>query len=166
MNSFSIIVAIAENNAIGKNGDLLWHLREDMLYFKRTTKEHPVLMGRKTWDSLQVQPLPKRHNIIITSNKDFAFEDNDVTILHSIDQAKNLQDFNKEVFVIGGGTIYKEFLPLAKRLYLTKVFKTYDDADTFFPQINENEWKTVYQSEKKRDESSGVEFQFITLERR
>lgn len=165
MKNLSIIVAIGENNAIGKDGDLLWHIREDMLYFKRTTKNHPVLMGRKTWDSLQVQPLPKRHNIIVSSNPNFVFEHEQVSILHSIEQAKEL-NLDDEIFVIGGGTIYKEFLPLADRLYITKVFKAYPDADTFFPDIDWQEWKTIYQSERQKDNTSNIEFQFFVFERK
>lgn len=164
MNKFSIIVAVGENNAIGKDGDLLWHIREDMLHFKNTTKNHPVLMGRKTWESLQIRPLPKRHNIIITQNKNFSFNDN-VTILHSIKEAKEIQDLDSEVFIIGGGSIYREFMPLTNKIYLTKVYKSYEEADTFFPEIDYNKWKTVYQSERKKDEESNIEYQFFTLER-
>ena len=165
MKSFSIIVAIGENNAIGKNGDLLWHIKEDMLYFKKTTKNHPVLMGRKTWDSLQIHPLPKRKNIIITSNPNFVFEHEQVNILRSIEQAKEL-NLDEEIFVIGGGTIYKDFLPLATKLYITKVFNSYSDADTFFPEINWQEWKTIYQSERQKSETSNTEFQFFVFERK
>ena len=165
MKSFSIIVAIGENNAIGKNGDLLWHIKEDMLYFKKITKNHPVLMGRKTWDSLQIHPLPKRKNIIITSNSNFVFEHEQVNILRSIEQAKEL-NLDEEIFVIGGGTIYKEFLPLATKLYITKVFNSYSDADTFFPEINWQEWKTIYQSERQKSETSNTEFQFFVFERK
>lgn len=165
MKSFSIIVAIGENNAIGKNGDLLWHIKEDMLYFKRTTKNHPVLMGRKTWDSLQIHPLPKRNNIIITSNPNFVFDNEQVRIIHSTDQAKEI-DLDEEIFVIGGGTIYKEFLPLANKLYITKVFNSYSDADTFFPEIDWQEWNTIYQSERQKSETSNIEFQFFVFERK
>ena len=165
MKTFSIIVAIGENNAIGKNGDLLWHIKEDMLYFKRTTKNHPVLMGRKTWDSLQIHPLPKRNNIIITSNPNFVFDNEQVRIIHSTDQAKEL-NLDEEIFVIGGGTIYKEFLPLANKLYITKVFNSYSDADTFFPEIDWQEWNTIYQSERQKSETSNIEFQFFVFERK
>lgn len=165
MNKFSIIVAVGENNAIGKEGDLLWHIREDMLHFKNTTKNHPVLMGRKTWDSLQIRPLPKRHNIIVTQNKNFSFLSEEVSILHSIEEAKNIKDFDCEVFIIGGGSIYKEFLPLINKIYLTKVYKSYKDADTFFPEIDNKNWKTIYQSERKKDNENNIEYQFFTLER-
>ncbi len=165
MKTFSIIVAIGKNNAIGKNGDLLWHIREDMLYFKRTTKNHPVLMGRKTWDSLQIQPLPKRKNLIITSNPDFVFNHEQVSVLHSVEQAKEI-NLDEEIFVIGGGTIYREFLPLANKLYITKVFESFSDADTFFPEINWQEWRTIYQSERRKSETSEIEFQFFIFERK
>ncbi len=166
MNNFSIIVAVGENGAIGKNGDLLWHIKEDMLYFKETTQNHPVLMGRKTWESLQIKPLPQRHNIIISSNKDFVFPSKEISVLHSLQEVKKIQNFDTEVFIIGGGSIYKEFLPITNKIYLTKVYRSYTDADTFFPEIKESEWKIVYQSEKKKDEKSNLEFQFFTLERK
>ncbi|MDO5760234.1 MAG: dihydrofolate reductase, partial [Bacteroidota bacterium] len=159
-------VAVGENGAIGKNGDLLWHIREDMLYFKNTTKNHPVIMGRKTWESLQVHPLPKRHNIIITKNKEFSFPNENVSVLYSIEEAKKIRDFNTEIFVIGGGSVYKEFMPLANKIYLTKVYKSYKEADTFFPIIKTEEWKVIYQSERKKDEESNLEFQFFTLEKK
>ena len=122
-------------------------------------------MGRKTWDSLQIHPLPKRKNIIITSNPNFVFEHEQVNILRSIEQAKEL-NLDEEIFVIGGGTIYKEFLPLATKLYITKVFNSYSDADTFFPEINWQEWKTIYQSERQKSETSNTEFQFFVFERK
>ncbi|MBR1769114.1 MAG: dihydrofolate reductase [Bacteroidales bacterium] len=163
MNTFSIIVAVGENNEIGKDGDLLWHLHGDMVYFKNTTKNHPVLMGRKTWDSLQVRPLPKRQNIVITTDKNF--EKEKVRVLHSLKEIDALEEFENEVFVIGGGTIYKELLPLCDKLYLTKVHSSFPDADTYFPDINADDWQTVYQSEMKKDDESNLEYQFIILSR-
>lgn len=164
MNKFSIIVAIAQNGAIGRGGGLLWHIHDDMVFFKNTTKGHPVVMGRKTWDSLQIKPLPKRENIVITSNKNFVLER--VKVVSSIEEVRRLFDYETEVFIIGGGTIYKEFLPLVDKLYITKVFHTYADADTFFPTINDDEWIQEDESEIFTDEKSNLQYQFLVLKRR
>ncbi|MGP1515262.1 MAG: dihydrofolate reductase [Bacteroidales bacterium] len=164
MNKFSIIVAIAQNGAIGRGGGLLWHIHDDMVFFKNTTKGHPVVMGRKTWDSLQIKPLPKRENIVITSNKNFVLEG--VKVVSSIEEVRRLFDYETEVFIIGGGTIYKEFLPLVDKLYITKVFHTYADADTFFPTINDDEWIQEDESEIFTDEKSNLQYQFLVLKRR
>ncbi len=163
-NTFAIIVALGQANEIGKDGDLLWHLHDDMVFFRNTTRGHPVVMGRKTWDSLQVRPLPKRDNIVVTNNKDFAFEG--VKVLHSIEEIKNLPLYEQDIFIIGGGTIYKEFLPIADKLYITKVYKNFPDADTFFPTIDESQWVETEKSEMHTDEQSGLQFQFITLVRK
>ncbi|MCQ2326952.1 MAG: dihydrofolate reductase [Bacteroidales bacterium] len=164
MNTFSIIVAVADNNAIGKDGDLLWHIHDDMVFFRNTTRGHPVIMGRKTWDSLQVRPLPKRKNYVITKNTEFSFQD--VEVLHSTQDVAKIEDTNEEYFIIGGGSIYKEFLPMCSKLYLTKVYSSFPEADTFFPEINMEEWKIISESEIMTDEESKLKFQFITLERK
>lgn len=164
MNTFSIIVAVADNNAIGRDGDLLWHIHDDMVFFRNTTRGHPVIMGRKTWDSLQVRPLPKRKNYVITTNPDFSFQG--VEVLHSTQDVAKIEDTNEEYFIIGGGSIYKEFLPMCSKLYLTKVYSSFPEADTFFPEINMEEWKVVSESEMMEDKESNLKFQFITLERK
>ncbi|MBQ9312109.1 MAG: dihydrofolate reductase [Bacteroidales bacterium] len=164
MNTFSIIVAIAENNAIGKDGDLLWHIHEDMVYFRNTTRSHPVVMGRKTWESLQIKPLPKRRNYVITNNKDFQFEN--VIVLHSLEEIKHLPDTNEEYFIIGGGSIYKEFLPICSKLYLTEVYAKFENADTFFPKIDEKDWETISESEVFIDKESSLKFRFKELVRK
>ena len=164
MNTFSIIAAVAQDNAIGKDGDLLWHIHQDMIFFKNTTKEHPVIMGRKTWESLQVRPLPKRENIVITSDENFAFQG--VKVLHSVEQIMTLPTYDKEVFVIGGGSIYAKMLPHCLKLYITKVFNTYPDADTFFPEIDMNVWQCISQSEVMTDAKSNLQFQFQCFSRR
>lgn len=164
MNTFNIIVAVAQDGAIGRKGDLLWHIHDDMVFFKNTTKGHPVIMGRKTWESLQVKPLPKRENIVITGNKDFSFDG--VTVINSVDEIKNLPDYDNAVFVIGGGMIYKELLPVCQKLYITKVFNKYPDADTFFPEIDINQWEQESQSEIFTDEKSGLQYQFTVLKKK
>ncbi|MCF0210112.1 MAG: dihydrofolate reductase [Bacteroidales bacterium] len=165
MNTYTIIVAVGDNNAIGQNGDLLWHIHEDMVFFRNTTRGFPVIMGRKTWDSLQVKPLPKRKNYVVTSNKDFCFDG--VEVFHSLDELKSqLPDTNQEHFIIGGGSIYKALLPMCSRLVLTRVYHTFPQADTFFPEIKEEEWELVEESELKTDEESGLQFRFQNFKRR
>ena len=162
----SIIVAIAaSNNAIGKDNSLLWHISEDLKRFKEITSGHKILMGRKTFESLP-GILPNREHIILTRDKNFNVDSDKVTIINNIEDAiKYYKDSNEEIFIIGGGEIYKEFLPLANKLYLTKVYKDFD-ADTFFPQINLDEWKVIHTSETKIDEKSGLNFEFIDLLRK
>ncbi|MEK7567872.1 MAG: dihydrofolate reductase [Patescibacteria group bacterium] len=132
----SIIAAISkEKRALGKGGALLWHIPDDLKRFKETTLGHPVIMGRKTWESLppKFRPLPERKNILITRNKDLKAPG--AIIVNNIEEAIKKTE-NEEVFVIGGGEIYKEALPLANRLYLT-IVEEEKEADTFFPDYSE-----------------------------
>ncbi len=125
----SIIVAIASNNAIGKDNDLLWHISKDLLRFKEITKGHYIVMGKRTYYSLPVRPLPNRTSLIIT---DIANEVIDNCLMaYSIEDAVNKMDTSNENFIIGGGSIYKQFMPLANKLYITRVHKDFE-ADTFF----------------------------------
>lgn len=139
----SLIVAKAENNAIGKNNDLIWHLPDDMKFFSNTTKGHYVIMGRKNYDSipLKYRPLPARPNVIVTQQKDFTAENCDVvnTIEAGLELAK--KNGETEAFVIGGGQIYKTALEknLVDKLYLTFVHESFD-ADVYFPEIDLTKW--------------------------
>ncbi len=138
MKNISIIVAIASNYAIGKNNDLLWHISNDLKHFKKITKEHYIIMGKRTYYSLPIRPLPNRTSLIIT---DIANEKIDNCIMaYSIEDAVSKMDKSKENFIIGGGSIYKQFMPLANKLYITRVHKNFD-ADTFFPEILLDEWE-------------------------
>ncbi|MFA6806486.1 MAG: dihydrofolate reductase [Bacteroidales bacterium] len=159
----NIIVAIAQNNAIGKNNDLLWHISEDLKYFKRTTLGSPIIMGRKTWDSLPFKPLPKRENIVISRNKDLEIEG--AKIINSIEEAITYAKTLENCFIIGGGMIYTSALPLCDKLYITKVFKDFE-ADTFFPEINPKIWILESQSEKQIDEKTNLEFQFLVYKKK
>jgi dihydrofolate reductase len=153
----SIIVAIAENNAIGKNNNLLWHISADLKHFKELTTGHTVVMGKKTWESLPIKPLPNRKNIVIT---DIAGETIDqVTTVYSIEQALDACDTDTENFIIGGGSIYQQFFPIAQKLYITKVLKPFE-ADTFFPEIDNSSWNKVEESELMTDEKSGLQYVF------
>ena len=133
----SIIVAIAENYAIGKNNDLLWHIPEDLKRFKRLTTGNTVIMGKKTYESLPRRPLPNRLNIVITDNPEDQFDQ--CVMAFSIEDALNKLDPAKENFIIGGASVYKQFLPYSDRLYITWVHKSFD-GDVFFPEIDFSEW--------------------------
>ena len=136
----SIIVAIAENLAIGLNNQLLWHIPDDLKRFKRLTSGHTVVMGKRTYESLPRRPLPNRRNLVIT---DLAGEQIDgCTMAYSIEDAVRKMDAAAENFIIGGGSVYKQFLPYASRLYITWVHKSFE-ADTFFPEIKKEEWQLV-----------------------
>lgn len=137
----SIIVALARNRAIGLNGNLIWHLSADLKYFKRVTTGHTVIMGYKTFLSLpNHKALPNRRNIIISSHLEQAPEG--FELAHSIQEAVNMVHDEEETFVIGGGSIYEQFLPKADRLYLTRIDKEFE-ADTFFPFVNFEEWNLI-----------------------
>lgn len=138
--NISIIVAIAENNAIGKDNKLLWHLSDDLKRFKRLTTGHTVIMGRNTFLSLPNGPLPNRRNIVITDNNNETFPGCDMA--YSINQALEFAGTSDECFIMGGGMVYKQMLPLAGRLYLTRVHHSFD-ADTFFPEINFSQWSEI-----------------------
>lgn len=130
--SISMIAAVGKNLELGKNNDLIWHFKEDMKFFKETTMGHTVIMGRKTFESLP-KALPGRKNIVISSNPDYIA--NGAKTVTSINDALKFAE-NDDVFIIGGGRIYKEFLPYADNLYLTEINAECKDADTYFPEFN------------------------------
>lgn len=134
----SLIVAVAENGVIGDKNTLLWHISEDLKHFKSLTTGHPVVMGRKTFESLG-RPLPNRTNVVISRQE---LEIPGCRVVHSLDEALALFPEDEEVFVIGGAQIYAEALPRARRFYLTRVFRAYE-GDTRFPEWNEHEWRLV-----------------------
>ena len=157
----SIIVAIAENGGIGDKNALLWNIKEDMRRFRTTTMGHPVVMGRKTFESIG-RPLPKRTNVVITRG-DSEFEG--CLVAHSIEEAVKMFSPDEEVFIIGGAQIYKQALPLADKLYLTIVHRNYE-GDTSFPEIDYSEWREVAREEFERGEEYDGAFTFIDLVRR
>lgn len=162
-NNLSIIVAITKNFAIGNNNNLLFYLPEDLKHFKKITTGHAIIMGRKTLESFPNQkPLPNRRNIVITNNKSFQCEGCEVA--HSIEEALELVKHEKEAFIIGGGTIYKQFLPKTNQLYLTLIDKIVD-ADTFFPPIDFEEWEEQ-SSEQHFDEKNKFNYYFINFKRK
>lgn len=161
----SAIVAADENWGIGFNGDLLVHIPEDLKYFKKLTSEHAVVMGRKTWDSLPKKPLPDRLNIVISNEPKEIL--GDLSIRIGMEEAKaRLQYLSEDAewFVIGGGTIYKQLLPYCDRVYVTKIYKTYDNVDTYFPNLDQMEdWKVRECNEYGIYD--GVTYQFLVYDR-
>ncbi len=160
MSMVSIIVAIAENGVIGDKNALLWNIREDMRRFRTTTSGHPVVMGRKTYESIG-RPLPKRTNVVITRG-DTAFDG--CLMAHSLEEAIALFPHDEEVFIIGGAQIYEQALLLADRLYLTVVHRQYE-GDTSFPQLDMSQWRELAREEFARGEEFDAPFSFIDYER-
>ena len=138
----SLIVAVSENNAIGKNNNLLFHIKEDLAFFKKTTLNKHILMGRKTFESLP-GVLPNRKHLVITRDKNYSVNNENVEVYNNLlDVINKYKESNEELFIIGGGEIYKQALDskLVDKLYITKVDKIVNDADVFFPQISEKEY--------------------------
>jgi len=158
----SIIVAIAENYAIGKNNDLLWHIPEDMKRFKQITSGHKIIMGKRTYESLPFRPLKNRTNIVIS---DIPGDHYDGCVMaYSIEEAMELCSPDEECFIIGGGMVYRQLLPLADKLYITRVEKSFD-ADIFFPEIDPDTWEET-EREEGNDNGLGFNYSFITYERK
>lgn len=157
----SAIVAIGENNAIGKNNQLLWHLPADLKHFKNKTAGHTIIMGRKTFDSVG-KPLPNRRNIVVTRQN---IEIPGCEVVKSIDEALELCKGEEEVFIGGGAEIYKLAMDKTDRIYLTIVHKIFD-ADTFFPEIDFIQWIETEHEDHQPDEKNNLAYSFITLERR
>lgn len=162
--NISIIVACAQNMAIGKDNDLLWHISDDLKRFKSLTSGHAVIMGRRTFDSLPKKPLPKRHNIVLTHDEDFRYDVPDtasgtLSIAHCIPKVMNLIADEEEAFVIGGAAIYREFLPLASNLYVTWVYQDFD-ADVYFPVIDKSLFRQVHITERQQDPETGLWFAY------
>jgi dihydrofolate reductase len=163
----SLILAASSNNAIGKQNALLWHLPNDLKFFKNTTWGMPVIMGRKTYESIAGEPLPGRFNIIITRKQDFNPGNESVWVVNTLDQAiaKAKETNCKEVFIAGGGEIYAAALPLADRIYLTRVHANFPDAEIFFTGFNENEWTLQSKLDFKADEKHAYDYSFQVWER-
>ncbi len=163
MPKISIIVAIAKMNAIGQNNDLLTYISNDLKRFKALTTGHTIIMGRKTFDSLPKGALPNRRNIVMSRNTDLRIEGAEV--VNSVEDALKLCENEEEVFIIGGATIYEAFLPITDKLYLTQIDQFFNDADTFFPEINITEWKETFRNEITDDDQNDFNYAFVNLER-
>ncbi len=162
MTPLSIVVAVSENNAIGKNNELLWHLPADLKHFKNTTTGHTIIMGRKTFDSIG-RALPNRRNIVIT--RQAAMQVEGVEFVNSLNEALELCKDKEQAFIIGGGEIYRQALPFCDKIYLTRVHQ-YFDGDAFFPELDEDNWQETEKSDFLPDEKNKFAYTFSTLERR
>lgn len=160
----SIIVAIAENYAIGKKGDLLCHMPADLKHFKDITSGQTVMMGERTFFSLPKHPLPNRRNIVLTDVAGKTFEGAEA--VYSIDEMVKCIQGEEEAFVIGGGMVYRQMMPLADKLYITHIHHSWEDADTFFPEIKESEWKLLSAERHFADEKNPYDYTFATYGRR
>lgn len=162
----AIVVAVARNGAIGKENDLLWHISADLKHFKALTSGHTVLMGRRTYDSLPKKPLPNRKHLILTSDEGYPVPEGgerlaDLAAFEAYRAAHPAED----IYVIGGGQVYRQLLPYTDRLYLTEVRADFE-ADTFFPAIKAEEWRKTAEGGWQTDEQSGLTFRFVDCERR
>lgn len=160
----NIIVAISENYAIGKSGDLLCYLPDDLKHFKALTTGATVVMGKKTFFSLPRRPLPNRRNIILT--RDVTFVQEGVDVAHSIPDLLTMLMPEERVFIIGGGEVYRQFMPLAKKLHITHIHHSWEDADTFFPDIDPAIWECIDEEHHEADNKHPYAFTFATYQRR
>ena len=157
-----MIAAAAENNALGKDNDLVWHLPDDFKRFKRLTSGHHIIMGRKTFESFP-KLLPDRTHVIITRKKDYSPEN--TIVVHSMEEALKVSKLDDEAFIIGGGEIYKMGMEHADRIELTRVHGEFE-ADTHFPEIDKSEWEIVKDQFHDKDEKHDYSFTYLTYERK
>ena len=160
MKNLSLIVAIGKNNELGKDNDLIWHFKNDMKFFRETTMNHTVIMGRKTFESLP-KVLPNRTNVVITSNKDYQIDG--VEIIHSVEEVlKYVENSGDECFIIGGASIYKKFLDYADTLYITRI-DAEASADVYFPEFNKDLYKCV---KLENHEEEGIKYTIYKYEKK
>jgi len=163
--AISIIAAVAKNNVIGNKGKLPWHLPKDMAYFMKTTKNHPVIMGRKTFESIGKKPLPERTNIIVTRQE--AYPAPGCLVAHSLEEAlfyASISSYAEDIFIIGGSSMYEEGLTFAEKLYITEIDHEFE-GDTFFPKINFSQWKEISRLTVEPDEKNQYRHSYIIYER-
>ncbi|VAW76848.1 Dihydrofolate reductase [hydrothermal vent metagenome] len=157
----SLIAAMAENRVIGRNNQLPWRLSADLQRFKALTMGKPIIMGRKTWESIG-RPLPGRTNIVVT--RDASYQAEGCVVVHSVDQALKAAADSDEVMVIGGANLYQQLLERTDRLYLTQV-KTNVEGDAWFPEFDMTQWHEIARESHSNDEKNDFDFEFVTLER-
>lgn len=155
----TMIAAAGENNELGKDNDLLWHLPDDFKRFKQLTTGHHIIMGRKTFESFP-KPLPNRIHLVITRNATYKKEG--AVVVNSIEEALKIAENDPQPFIIGGGEIFKLGLPLSEKIELTRVHATFEDADTFFPIFSEEEWQLISKTEHAKDERHAFSFTYET----
>ncbi len=159
-----MIAAVSENNALGKDNELLWHLPDDFKRFKRLTSGHKIIMGRKTFETFP-RPLPDRTHIIITRDKDYKVPFPDCIVVHSLKEALKRVKENESVFIIGGGEIYRQGEVFSNRIELTRVHASFE-ADTFFPEINPHVWELTETEYHPKDDRHAYDFTFQTFVRK
>lgn len=159
----SVIVAVANNNVIGKDNTLIWHLPNDLKHFKELTTGHTIIMGRKTFESLPCI-LPNRQHVVLTRDKNFKVDDDRVKVIYSVDELKNFVDDENQHFIIGGAQVYNLLMPFAKKLYITKINESFE-GDAFFPQIDENQWTIVDKKSGTVDEKNKYPHDFYIYEK-
>jgi dihydrofolate reductase len=157
----SLIVAVSTNGVIGRDGDLPWRMPEDLKRFKSLTMGHHLVVGRKTWEEVG-QPLPGRMMVVVTRARDFQVAG--VTVVHSLQEALDVAHNDDEVFIAGGGEIYRQALPLADRLYLTRIHAEIE-GDTTFPEFDQSEWRLVEREDHDADERNPYPYSFIVYEK-
>jgi len=155
----TMIAAAGENNEIGRNNDLLWHLPDDFKRFKKITSHHFIIMGRKTFESFP-KPLPNRTHIVITRDRSYGKQG--ANVVYSLEEALEKAKSTKEIFIIGGGEIYKEALKIADKIELTRVHSTFKEADTFFPEFSKDEWELIFEEKHEKDERHNYSFTYET----
>ena len=161
----SIVVVVAENNAIGKDNDLLCHLPNDLKHFKAITLHNTIIMGRRTLEAMPGgKALTKRTNIVLTSNKELQYEN--CIMLHSLPEVWEYCKNEKEIFFIGGGQIYNAVFDDIDKLYLTRIHHAFEDADTFFPKINFDEWELMEEEKHTADDKHKYDYTFQTYIRK
>ncbi len=165
MNQITLIAAAAENNALGKDNDLLWHLPDDFKRFKSLTTGHKIIMGRKTFESFP-KPLPNRTHIVITRDSNYKIDFESCEVVHSLEAALKLVKNDRLSFIIGGGEIYAQGEPFANKIELTRVHTTFEDADTFFPEIDPTIWKLETEEHHPADERHSYAFTYMTYARK
>ncbi len=163
MKPISIIVAIADNNAIGKDNQLLWHLSDDLKRFKLLTTGHTIIMGKRTFESLPIRPLPNRRSIVITDIPGETIAGCEMA--YSIQDAIDLAKEDDENFIIGGGSVYNQFMPIADKLYLTKVHKDFE-ADIFYPEIDFSKWELIHSETDLYDDKSDLKYSYLIFKKK
>lgn len=159
----TIIVAAGENNAIGKDNDLIWHLSDDLKRFKNLTNGHHIIMGRKTFESFP-KPLPNRIHVVITRQENYKAPDG-VIVVNNMEDALDAARKDQQPFIIGGGEIYKQSMALADKIEITRVHHSFEDADTFFPEIDTSIWQETHSKFHEKDDKHDYAFTFLTYER-
>ena len=164
LENLSIIVAVAKNGAIGRDNQLLYHLPNDLKHFKELTTGHTIIMGRKTFDSLPKGALPNRRNIVLSRQESLHFEN--AECYRSLEDALMQCDYTEDIYIIGGAELYKQTIGLASRIHLTLIDDTPQDADAFFPTLNQEEWMETRRETHPADEKHAHTYTFIDYTRR